>query len=321
MHVLSSKFSSFPTYFASNPVSGKQGFAINTTLQLHLLVVIFAATTVFGRLITVSAPVLVTWRCLLAALGALVWVAMVRKRNIWIGGKSLAKLFSVGAIMGLHWLCLFGAVKIANVSIALAGLATLSLFTAFTEPILNRKRIKIFEVFLGLIVLAGICLIVGVETQYALGLGVALLSAFLASIFLVMNRTLVIAGQDPMTMVGWEMVASTLVCFLAIPLFDPLGFSALAMHDLMDWLWIIILAWGCTVFAQAWTNKLLHSISAYKLNLVANFEPVYGMIAAAVIFNEHANLRPAFYLGAAAIVLANLLHPLLSRRFGNEEAW
>lgn len=277
---------------------------------------IFAATTVLGRLATVSAPVLVTWRCLLAALGALLWVSIVRKHNIWIGGKALAKLFAVGAIMGVHWLCLFGAVKISNVSIALAGLATLSLFTAFSEPILTRRRINLFEVFLGLVVLAGICLIVGVETQHALGLGVALLSAFLASIFLVMNRSLVISGQDPMTMVGWEMVSSAFVCFLAIPLFDPLGFPALAISDLMDWLWIMILAWVCTVFAQAWTNKLLHSISAYKLNLVANFEPVYGMIAAAVIFNEHASLRPSFYLGASAIVLANFLHPLLNRRFG-----
>lgn len=278
--------------------------------------VIFAATTVLGRLASVSAPVLVTWRCLLAALGAFFWVALMRERKIWIGGRQILKLLGVGAIIGVHWLCLFGAVKIANVSIALAGLATLSLFTAFTEPLLNRRKILKFEVFLGLIVLAGICLIAGVETHHALGLGVALFSAFLASLFLVLNRGIVINGGDPMVMVGWEMVASTVVCFLAIPVFDPLGFPALAVTDAMDWLWMIILAWGCTVFAQALTNRLLHSISAYNFNLAANFEPVYGILAAAVIFNEHANLKPAFYVGTSAIVLANLLHPMLQRRFG-----
>lgn len=278
--------------------------------------VIFAATTVLGRLASVSAPVLVTWRCLLAALGAFFWVAVMRDTKIWIGRKQIAKLLGVGAIIGLHWLCLYGAVKIANVSIALAGLATLSLFTAFTEPLMNRRRIRKFEVFLGLIVLAGIGLIAGVETHHALGLGIALLSAFLASVFLVLNRNIVINGGDPMVMVGWEMVSSTLVCFFAVPIFDPLGFPALAVTDGLDWLWIIILAWVCTVFAQAWTNRLLHSISAYNLNLAANFEPVYGIIAAAIIFNEHASLKPAFYIGAAAIVLANLLHPMLQRRWG-----
>jgi drug/metabolite transporter (DMT)-like permease len=132
----------------------------------------------------------------------------------------------------------------------------------------------------------------------------------------VLNRNIVINGGDPMVMVGWEMVAATLICFLAVPIFDPLGFPALQVSNSLDWLWIIILAWVCTVFAQAWTNRLLHSISAYNLNLAANFEPVYGIIAAAIIFNEHASLKPAFYIGASAIVLANLLHPMLQRRWG-----
>ena len=293
----------------------KRRFGISPYLQLQLLVVIFAATTVFGRLASVSAPVLITWRCLIAGLTAFLWVALIRRRKIWIGKHQILPLLGIGCIIGVHWLCLFGAVKIANVSIALAGLATLSLFTAFTEPLLTRARIRPFEVFLGLIVLGGICLIAGVETTHLFGLGLALLSAVLAAIFLVLNRTIVIRGGDPMVMVGWEMVASTVVCFLAIPIFDPLGFPALAIGDAMDWLWILSLAWLCTVFAQALTNRLLGTISAYHFNLAANFEPVYGMIAAAFIFKEHAHLNPAFYLGTLAIVLANFLYPLLRKRF------
>ncbi len=258
---------------------------------------------------------LVTWRCVLAAAGAFLWVAMMGDRKIRLGCKAVAKLLGVGIIIGLHWLCLFGAVKIANVSIALAGLATLSLFTAFTEPLLTGRRIKPFEVFLGTVVLAGIFLIAGVETAHVPGLGLALLSAFLAAVFLVLNRTIVIGGGDPMVMVGWEMVASALVCFLAVPIFDSAGFPALAGVAPLDWLWIAILAIGCTVFAQALTNKLLRTIPAYDFNLAANFEPVYGIVAAAFIFGEHANLKPAFYIGTAAIVLANFLHPWMRKRF------
>ena len=243
------------------------------------------------------------------------WVAMMRDRRIWLGLKPILKLLGIGTIIGLHWLCLFGAVKLANVSIALAGLATLSLFTAFTEPLLTGRRIRPFEVFLGLIVLAGICLIAGVEKAHFPGLCIALLSALLAAVFLVLNRTIVIGGGDPMVMVGWEMVASTVVCFLAVPVFDPAGFPALAVVAPVDWLWIVILALVCTVFAQALTNRLLRSISAYDFNLAANFEPVYGILAAALIFGEHASLKPAFYAGTLAIVLANFLHPRLQKRF------
>ncbi len=258
---------------------------------------------------------LVTWRCLLSFLGAFAWVALMRDRRILIGRRQIANLLGVGAIIGLHWLCLFGAVKLANVSIALAGLATLSLFTAFTEPLLMRRRIRPFEVFLGLVVLLGIGLIAGAETDHLLGLGVALLSALLAAVFLVLNRIIVVSGSDPMVMVGWEMLAAAAVCFLAVPVFDPGGFPALGIGDPMDWLWILILAFVCTVFAQALTIRLLKRISAYRLNLVANFEPVYGIIAAAIIFREHANLTPTFYLGTMAIVLANFLHPWLQRKY------
>jgi drug/metabolite transporter (DMT)-like permease len=263
----------------------------------------------------VSAPVLVTWRCLLATLGAFVVVVALRKQKLWLGAAKVTRLLGVGAIIGMHWLCLFGAVKLANVSIALAGLATLSLFTAFTEPWIMRRRIRPFEVCLGLLVCAGICLIAGVEKGHALGLAAALLSALLAAVFLVLNRTIVISGGDPMVMVGWEMLAAAAVCLLAVPWFDPAGFASLAITDARDWLWIGILAFGCTVFAQALTNRLLRSISAYDFNLAANFEPVYGIIGAALIFGEHQSLQPAFYLGALVIVLANFLHPWLQRRF------
>jgi drug/metabolite transporter (DMT)-like permease len=304
--------------FASKAATPETISRISPFFQLHLLVVIFAATTILGRLATVSAPVLVTWRCLIAAVGAFLWVAMMRNRKIWLGRREVAKLLAIGAIIGLHWLCLFGAVKLANVSIALAGLATLSLFTAFTEPLLTRRKIKPFEVALGLLVLAGICMIAGAETGYLLGLCVALLSALLAAVFLVLNRSIVISGGDPMVMVGWEMIAATAVCFLAVPIFDPDGFPALLFDDAFDWLWIVILALVCTVFAQDLTNRLLRSISAYKFNLAANFEPVYGIIAAAIIFGEHENLEPTFYLGACTILIANFLHPRLHRRFSPE---
>lgn len=290
-------------------------FLINPYFQLHLLVVIFAATTIFGRLSALSAPVLITWRCLLAAAGAFLWVLLMRNRKIWLGRAPISKLLGVGAIIGLHWLCLFGAVKIANVSIALAGLATLSLFTAFAEPLLTRRRIQRFEVFLGMLVLVGICVIASADKGHLLGLLLALLSALLAAIFMVLNKGIVVKGGDPMVMVGWEMLASTAVCFIAVPFVDPDGFGALLFSEPIEWLWIILLAWVCTVFAQDLTNKLLRTLSAYTFNLAANFEPVYGFIAAGIIFGEHQNLGITFYLGALTIVAANLLHPHLARRF------
>jgi len=250
----------------------------------------------------------------LAALGAFFWVAFVRKHKVWPGFRQVVKLFWVGMIVGVHWLCFFGSIKLANVSISLAGLATLSLFTAFTEPLLTRRRIQPFEVVLGGIVLAGILLIAGVEKAHLLGLGIALLGAFLASVFSVLNRTIVNQGGDPLTMVGWEMIGASAICIASIPLFDSGGYASLLSVGTDDWLWILVLAWVCTVFAHACYIHLLRHLTAYSMNLTFNFEPVYGIIAAALIFREHENLHPAFYIGALTILLANVMHPWLERR-------
>lgn len=237
-------------------------------------------------------------------------------RKLWLGKKTVAQLMGIGLLIGIHWLCLFGAVKIANVSIALAGLATLSLFTAFVEPLLNRRRVQGYEVILGLLVLGGIVLIAGTQGAYLLGLSLAILSALLAAFFMVFNKNMVIAGVGTMVMVYWEMMAAAAICYVAIPFFDPHGFSAMVFSSPMDWLWLALLAFVCTVFAQDLINRLLRKISAYKLNLAANFEPVYGIIAAAFIFGEHEELQLTFYLGALTILLANFLQPRLQKRFG-----
>ncbi|MCU0794398.1 MAG: DMT family transporter [Akkermansiaceae bacterium] len=285
-----------------------------TLVQLHLLVVLLAATAIFGALSSLSAAVLVTWRTALAAFGALAFAALIRHRRIWPGWRSMAAMLGIGAIIGLHWLCFFGAIQLANVSICMAGMATISLFTAFSEPLINRRRFRPFEILLGLLVLLGILLIAGVEKQHLTGLGIALTGAMLASIFPVLNHRLVHRGGDPQTMVGWEMIGACLVCLTLLPLFDPGGHSALLRIQPMDWLWILLLAWLCTVFGHALHIRLLRKISAYQGNLAFNFEPVYGILGAGIVFGEWHHLHPAFYLGALTILAANLLHPWLERR-------
>lgn len=304
-------------YASRIAVSDRKLSSISPFLQLHLLVFLIASTAILGRLATVSASVLVSWRTLLAALGAFIWVAFVRKHKVWPGTRQVMVLLGIGAIIGVHWLCFFGSIKLANVSICLAGLATVSLFTAFTEPLLTRRRIQPFEVFLGLIVLAGIVLIAGFERGHLLGLGVALLGSLLAAIFSVLNRNVVTRGGDPLTMVGWEMVGAAIVCIATLPLFDSGGFPALFKETPLDWLWILLLAWVCTVFAHAFYIHLLRDLTAYTMNLAFNFEPIYGIAAAALMFKEYQNLHPAFYLGALAILAANLLHPWLEKKARN----
>lgn len=289
-----------------------------TYLQLHLLVALFATTAVFGELITLSAPSIVIWRTFFAALGGACLVMLVGKRKLLPPAGMMGPLLGIGCIVGLHWMCFFGAIKLANISICLAGMATISFFTAFTEPFFERRRVRPLEVGLGLLVVVGILMVAGFERARLAGLFTALLGAFLAAVFPVLNRRLVQKDRmDPLVMVVWEMVGACTVCLVLLPLIEgPQAYARLLNWHGLDFIWLLLLAWLCTVFAHAYHIHLLRYISAYTGNLAMNFEPVYGIIAAALIFGEHKQMHPGFFAGSATILLANLLHPLILHKRG-----
>lgn len=290
-------------------------------VQLHLLVGLFATTAVLGEWITLSAPALVVWRTALAAVGAAFLVLVLRRHRLRMPPRQAMVLLGIGAVVGVHWLCFFGAIRLANISVCLAGMATASFFTAFTEPFLEKRRVRPLEVLLGLLVLVGIVLVAGFESGRLAGLLVALLGAFLAAVFPVLNQRLVRqAGTDPLVMVAWEMLGACLICLAALPIFGSAeGYAELWLGEPLDLLWLLLLGWVCTVFAHAFHIHILRHLSAYTANLAINFEPVYGILLAALIFGEHHDLHPGFYLGLLAILLANVLHPLILRRLNSRK--
>lgn len=289
-------------------------------LQLHLLVWIFASTAILGRMISLPAASLVVWRTALAALGAALLMAFVKKHPSAASPRQRMALLGVGGVIGLHWVCFFGAIQLSNISVALAGMASISLFTAFTEPLLEKRAINRLEVALGMLVMAGLAMVAGFTPGYGLGLLVALGAAFLAAVFPVLNRRIVnTGGIGVQAMVMWEMIGAMLTVLVLLPVLTGCSHAPVnAYRSLLelrgrDFLWLLILAWVCTVFAHGFHIHLLRRLSAYTSNLAINFEPVYAIVAAALVFGEYRELNAGFYTGVATILAANLLHALAPR--------
>jgi drug/metabolite transporter (DMT)-like permease len=285
-------------------------------LQLHLLVLILAFTAILGKLIGLPAPALVLWRTGLAALGLLLWQALRKNISLKISTpdtrSDIFKALGTGIILGAHWMAFFGGIQLSNVSVCLAGMATTSFFTALTEPIIDRRRLNWSELALGVMVIPGLLLIVGFNLHHWLGLACALVSAFLASLFPVLNRRFALRGIAPEALTFHEMIGAFATCALVFPCF---GFPPAAlMPSAGDFLWLLILAGLCTVFAFSFHIYLLRHFTAFTTNLAVNFEPVYGILLAALIFREHQELHPAFYLGTLTILAANMLHVMIIRR-------
>ncbi len=159
---------------------------LNSYLHLHFIVFIWGFTAVLGKLISLEALDLVWFRMLFAIL--FMGVYIFYKKESLIVPKNVFKGFMVaGIVIALHWFTFYQAIKVSNISITLACLSTGAFFASILEPIFYKRKVIWYELFFGIIVIAGLAIIFNVETQYKTGIILAVISAFLSALFSVIN--------------------------------------------------------------------------------------------------------------------------------------
>lgn len=284
--------------------------------HLHFIVVIFAFTGILGKLISVDALHLVTVRMFLAALGLYVLYLFKKKKGKGIANGSFLKIAGIGVLVALHWFTFYHAIKISNVSIALASFSTTTLFTSLIEPLIEKRKVYWIEVVIGIFIVLGLVLIFQFETQYYMGILVGILSAFLISLATVLNRQMV-QHNDYTLMSVIELGIGFLFLYI-IFIFETGDPTAVFSLSKTDFLWLLILAWVCTSYAFTAVMELMQRISAYKVNLAISLEPVYGIILALLIFGESEKMSTGFYFGALIVFAAVFSYPFLMARFGND---
>ncbi len=285
-------------------------------IYIHIAVILFGFTAILGGLIELPAIMIVWWRVLLTSLSLLFFVNW-GKKVLTLPKELILKYLFVGVIIGLHWLTFYGAIKLSNASITLICMSTTSLFTAILEPLIVRTPFRKHELLIGLLIVPAMVLIVSdLDTSFSIGVGVGIVSALLAAVFSSINKVL-INEADTYTITFLELSGSWLFLSVLLMVIIPLGGfeGPFLPMSWMDVLWLFIMALLCTTLAQILALKALKQLSTYATNLVINLEPIYGIILAALILNDHKNLNGTFYLGAAIILGSVMLYPRLSKKF------
>lgn len=159
-------------------------------IQLHIAIFLAGFTGVLGKLITLNEGLLVWYRLLITAIT--MWIVFsVTGKLQKISFKDILKISGIGFIAAMHWVTFYGAVKYANVSVALVCFSSVGFFTALLEPLFSKKRIVVIEVLLGLFVIAGIYIIFHFDPQYKTGIVVGIISALLIAIVMILVRQFV----------------------------------------------------------------------------------------------------------------------------------
>ncbi|MBK9722417.1 MAG: DMT family transporter [Saprospiraceae bacterium] len=281
-------------------------------ILLHIGVFLFGFTGILGKLILLPALILVWWRSLLTWI--LLLPQMFKNHGFQtMNRKSLFTFLGIGVLVGLHWICFYGSIKLSNSSIAMICLAFIPLFTAFFEAWFHKKKLKRLDIFIGLITLPGMWMILqNIELNYRLGFGIGILAAILSASFATLNKKY-ISKSDPISITWIELFSVWLFMTILLPVVFIIDPSANFLPSKMDWLYLFILSYLCTVVSYVFVVRSLKNLSAFTAMLAFNLEPVYGIILAVVLIQEHKQLNGMFYLGVIIILASVFLHPFLEK--------
>lgn len=279
-------------------------------LHLHFLVFIAGFTAILGELITIQAIPLVWYRMTIA--GILMFIFLRYKRiKLSIPLNVKIRFFLAGVVIALHWITFFAAIKTSNISVTLAMFSTGAFFASFIEPLFYRRRIISYEIIFGLIVMVGVGMIMQIEGEYFYGIILGILSAFLSSLFAVMNGKFV-QNYNALTISFYEFVSGILFISIFLVFDHEHGFSSSFFNiTFRDFIYLLILASVCTAYAFIASVYVMKHITPFSVVLTYNLEPVYGMIMAFIIFPDKEKMPIIFYLGSSLIILTVLLNAII----------
>lgn len=289
---------------------------LGSYLNLHLIVFIWGFTAVLGALITINADALVWYRMLIASV-FLVFFILHKKKSFVVPPKEFVKLIFVGFLIAIHWIFFFKAIHISNVSITLAVFSLGAFFASLLEPLFYGRKVLWYEVFFGLVIIAGLGIILQVEMNYFAGMMYALVSVIVGVLFTLMNGKLT-EKHDSSVITFYEFLAGVVfisIYFLFENKFDA-NFFILTAND---WILLLILSSVCTAYAFTASVKVMRKLSPYTIMLTTSLEPVYGIILAYFILGGKEKMSFEFYVGALLIVLTVILNGVVKHYFEDKE--
>ncbi|MBG38243.1 MAG: EamA family transporter [Flavobacteriales bacterium] len=276
----------------------------NKLVSLHIMVIFLGFTGVLGKLISLETPYLV-WHRMFIAFISLFFFLLFKKQIRSINKKDILPLLGIGAIVALHWFFFFGAIKVANISVAVICLATASLFSAFMEPIFFKRKLLKYELVFGIIVFGALSFMLyekpeNEDINYFLGYVYGIASAFLGTLFTMFNGKY-INKVDAAKITMVEMLGGVILISLYFIYIEDYSIltTSLIFDDII---YLILLGTICTAGIFVWMTEIMRHITPYALIMAINLEPIYSIIIGLIIFSETETMNLSFYIGSSIIL-------------------
>ena len=251
-------------------------------LSLHFAVLLFGAAGLFGKLVPVSAGMIVFGRVAFASLLLGLIIASGRRFSFKINLRhDLFPLILLGGLLAFHWFSFFRSIQLSTVALGLLYFASFPLFTAFLEPVFFKEKFEWKFIWLGMLTAVGLFLAVP-ETKagsdHMLAVFWGLLSGLSFALITLFNRKKV-RGMPALRITFYQdlFAAVFLLPFLTVE------FREVSWEDV---LWLFLLGTIFTALAHFLYIRSLRTVLARTASIITMLEPVYGLLLAMIILAE-----------------------------------
>ena len=279
-------------------------------LKLHISVLLAGFTGLLAKLISLNEVVIVWYRMFFAFLIFALMYVFTRNK---IKMSEPLKAVALGALLAVHLIFFFGSMKYATLSIGVVCYSLVGFFTVIMEPLVLKTKFSFLELFYSLIAVLGIGLIFNFDTSYRFGIVLGVISAALFALYTLFNKT-ILQGKSSRSMLFYELFGGALFMGLFLPIYIPISHTTQILPIGLDWLWLILLAFFCTVILYLLHIAVLKSLSAFTVSLAGNLEPVYGIILAVLFLGEAQDFTLSFYIGMILIFSSVFLQSVVKKR-------
>lgn len=255
------------------------------TFQVHIAVLLFGMTGIFGKLLPLHPLIIVLGRVVFSFIFVGIWMGYKKETFKLDNKRDLRDLIIMGVVLAIHWTTFFWSIQLSNVAIGLLTFSTFPIFVTFFSALIFKTKIDTKEVIYAILIIIGILIIVPLKDIFSatvLGAVVGTISGAIYAIFTIYNEILS-KKMSSRSIAFYEQLSASI--FLL-----PSYFVIQPVFTMKDILLLLLLGTVFTGIAHTLLLNGLKGISAYFASIITMLEPIYSIILAYIILGESINL-------------------------------
>ncbi|MCT4660408.1 MAG: DMT family transporter [Tissierellales bacterium] len=265
-------------------------------LEVHIAVLLFGLSGLIGKLIQQQALIVVFGRAVFAALFLAILLKIRKKSIVLHDKKSYGYFIGLGVLLAFHWVSFFLGIKLSTVAIGLLMFSTFPVFVTFIEPLFFKEKISVKDLIIALITFGGVAFVMpNFEFQNTMTQGAmwGIASGFSFAILSVLNKKYVRDYDGRVISFYQNSVAAIVLLPFALYIKPSIGQNDLIL--------IILLGVVFTGIAHTLFITSLKHVKAQTASIIASLEPVYGIIASAIILHSIPSVKEL--IGGSVILI------------------